>query len=310
MTFPLFDRPLPPRSYQWWYVDGISDDGRHGITLIAFIGSVFSPYYRHQRRGGAAADPQNHCAFNIALYGDTRRWTMTERDHSTLHRSADELTIGPSRLRRDGHRLIYELRERGMPLPRAVWGRVTVEPLAMNEQQFALDPDQRHHWWPVAPVARITVEMDSPSLRWSGHAYFDSNRGDEPLEQGFREWQWCRCTLPDGCGIFYDALCHDGSRQQLALRAGRNGHLSSQPPPATGALARTGWRIDRRVPDEAGTARLLATWEDTPFYARSLIDTTLFGHRTTGVHESLDMKRFTHPLVQWMLPFRMPRRSR
>ncbi|PIY72746.1 MAG: carotenoid 1,2-hydratase, partial [Rhodobacterales bacterium CG_4_10_14_0_8_um_filter_70_9] len=26
-------------------MDGLSDDGRHGITLIAFIGSVFSPYY-------------------------------------------------------------------------------------------------------------------------------------------------------------------------------------------------------------------------------------------------------------------------
>ena len=38
--------------YVWWYVDALSDDGRHGLTLIAFIGSVFSPYYAW--RGGAA----------------------------------------------------------------------------------------------------------------------------------------------------------------------------------------------------------------------------------------------------------------
>ena len=31
--------------YVWWYVDALSDDGRQGLTIIAFIGSVFSPYY-------------------------------------------------------------------------------------------------------------------------------------------------------------------------------------------------------------------------------------------------------------------------
>ena len=42
--------------YVWWYVDALSDDGRHGLTLIAFIGSVFSPYYALARRRGAG-DP-------------------------------------------------------------------------------------------------------------------------------------------------------------------------------------------------------------------------------------------------------------
>jgi len=29
----------------WWYVDAISDDGQHALSVIAFVGSVFSPYY-------------------------------------------------------------------------------------------------------------------------------------------------------------------------------------------------------------------------------------------------------------------------
>ena len=33
-----------PVAMAGWYVDAISDDGRHGLTIIAFIGSVFSPY--------------------------------------------------------------------------------------------------------------------------------------------------------------------------------------------------------------------------------------------------------------------------
>ena len=40
---PAFDQLVPNGGYLWWYVDGISDDGKHGITIIAFVGSVFSP---------------------------------------------------------------------------------------------------------------------------------------------------------------------------------------------------------------------------------------------------------------------------
>ncbi len=48
-----FDQPVPPR-LRWWYVDALSDDGQHGITLIAFIGSVFSPCYAWPAAAAAA----------------------------------------------------------------------------------------------------------------------------------------------------------------------------------------------------------------------------------------------------------------
>ena len=57
-------------------------------------------------------------------------------------------------------------------------------------------------------------------------------------------------------------------------------------------------------------ASVLSTWEDAPFYARSALETTLFGERVEAVHESLSLTRFVSPIVQWMLPFRMPRRRR
>jgi hypothetical protein len=40
---PCFDIDVPPDGYAWWYVDGISDDGARAISIIGFIGSVFSP---------------------------------------------------------------------------------------------------------------------------------------------------------------------------------------------------------------------------------------------------------------------------
>jgi carotenoid 1,2-hydratase len=55
----------------------MSDDGQHGITLIAFVGSVFSPYYAWAR-GRGRANPNNHCALNVAIYSKGQsRWAMT-----------------------------------------------------------------------------------------------------------------------------------------------------------------------------------------------------------------------------------------
>ena len=59
--------------YAWWYVDALSDDGAHALTIIAFIGSVFSPYYAWARQRGRG-DPENHVAVNVALYGTPGKW--------------------------------------------------------------------------------------------------------------------------------------------------------------------------------------------------------------------------------------------
>ena len=42
---PKFDIEVKPNGYAWWYVDGISNDGNKAISIIGFIGSVFSPWY-------------------------------------------------------------------------------------------------------------------------------------------------------------------------------------------------------------------------------------------------------------------------
>jgi carotenoid 1,2-hydratase len=65
--------------------------------------------------------------------------------------------------------------------------------------------------------------------------------------------------------------------------------------------------MPRRMPSGGDPHQLVRTLEDTPFYARSLIEATIDGEHGRGLHESLDMRRFTQPWVQTLLPFRMPR---
>lgn len=234
---------------------------------------------------------------------------MTERGAATLQRSATRLAIGPSALRRDGTRLVIDIDEVAVPWPRRVRGTVTVDTRAWTAHPVALDPDGRHHWTPHAPCARVRVALDRPRVRWEGHAYVDGNHGSEPLETGFRDWQWARATLANGqTVVLYDTAPRRGPATELALRFDALGNAMPFAAPPVQPLPRTAWGIARSAHSD-GAPRLLQTLENAPFYARSLVALQLGGEAVTAVHESLALDRFAAPWVQLMLPFRMPRRA-
>ena len=293
----------------WWYLDAFSDDGQHGITLIAFIGSVFSPYYAWARRRNTNVDPENFCAINIALYGRHKRWAMTERGRAQLSRSASEFNVGPSTLQWNGNALKVQIDECTVPLPGKIQGMLTLYPTILSNRSFSLDKASQHHWQPIAPCARIDVKLDKPALKWSGFAYLDTNFGVEPLEQAFTDWNWSRSSEEYETTVLYDINRRDGEKLRLALRYASSGQLEQFQPPPIALLPRTRWRVARATQSEQGaSARIIETLEDTPFYARSIVETQLLGKTRTMVHESLSLDRFRLPIVQLMLPFRMPRK--
>ena len=277
------------------------------------MGSVFSPYYALARKlGGGVAEAENYCALNVALYGKAgKRWTMTERGRSHIERSADHDRIGPSSLHWDGQALRIEFDEINVPIPMRVRGRVTVRPEGLCRFVTALDNAGRHRWGPIAPCSRVEVELDHPSARWSGHAYMDSNEGDEPVEQGFRDWDWARAEMANGdTAVVYDVRPREGPGRVVAQRFARNGETTAFEAPPRHALPHSGWRIPRAMSSETGsTPQLVSTLEDTPFYVRSLLRTRLLGEDVTAVHESLDVPRLVSLPVRMMLPWRMPRRG-
>jgi carotenoid 1,2-hydratase len=244
---------------------------------------------------------------------------MTERAQRHVRREPRLFAVGPSRLLWTGRSLDLAIDERGAPLPRTVLGHLSVVPDGLPARAFALDDAGRHRWQPIAPCARIHVDLHKPSLRWSGTAYFDSNEGDEPIEHGFTRWDWLRTASPDGgTTVVYDVEPRHGAARVLAQRFMPGGQVQALTVPARQPLPRTTWwRVDRQVcaaDSSSGFSvdppRVLRTLEDTPFYARSLLDLSLDGERREhAVHETLDVRRLTQPWVQTLLPFRMPRRS-
>jgi carotenoid 1,2-hydratase len=270
------------------------------------LGNVFSPWYAAARRQGAA-DPENFCALNVALYGrGGKRWALTDRPKRALSRDADRLVIGPSTVAWEDGGLSVKVRERMMPIPAAISGEVRVTFDALCRESFTIDSAGRHAWCPLAACARIEVDFARPRRRWSGHAYLDTNAGTAPLEQDFRGWHWSRAALPDGAAVLYDADCRDGTRTQLALQLDRAGNAAPFTPPAAQRLPSTLWRIFRATRSET-PARVVKTLEDTPFYARSWVASRLLGQDVQAFHESLDLDRFASRWVQVLLPFRMAR---
>lgn len=308
-TGPRFDAGIAPGGYAWWYVDAVSHDGRHGLTIIALLGSVFSPYYARARRRDPGIAPLEHSALNVALYGAAgHRWAMTERRAADVRRDARSLRIGPSALAWDGEHLMIAIDEVTVPLPGRLRGSLRLRPHALHGERHALDAAGRHRWQPIAPRASVEVVMERPGLSWQGDAYFDSNDGDRGLEDDFETWTWSRTAGGDETAVFYDVERSDGGKTQLALAydvAGGSRRVDA-PPPAS--LCRTPWGIERPTRSDAGQApRVLATLEDGPFYARSDVELVLGGARRRAIHESVSLQRFRQAWVRSLLPFKMPR---
>jgi carotenoid 1,2-hydratase len=150
--------------------------------------------------------------------------------------------------------------------------------------------------------------MEHPRLSWSGPAYVDHNRGSEPLEAAFSRWSWSRSVEPDRTLILYDATLRSGFTRELHLAIEADGASRTLAPPPRYKIGSSLWRLPIEVrADDSSTADRVETWEDGPFYARTLVRHQIAGRPVTSIHESLSLDRFRRRLVQLLLPFRMPR---
>ncbi|OUW04740.1 MAG: hypothetical protein CBD16_01650 [Betaproteobacteria bacterium TMED156] len=296
----------------WWYIDGTSEDGRNALTIIVFVGSVFSPYYTNAQKKQKEVDPENFCAFNVALYEPNKKtWTMTERSSKFVERSEESFKVGNSNIKSFDTCIEVTIDEISTPFPKRVQGTVKVNCDKFLLYRTWLDDAQKHRWGPIAPSATIEVDIPSHNISWKGHGYVDSNEGDEPLEKPFKEWDWARTTLEDGSTlVFYDIKQRIGRQRVLPLRFFPDGNVERIAPPPRQDLPNSRWVIPRVMRAEpARPAHILRTLEDTPFYSRTLLSAGLLGDRRLVMHETLNLNRFSSKLTKLMLPWRMPRVS-
>lgn len=284
----------------------MSDDGRHAVVFIAMLGNVFSPAYATARASSGPqgpVDPLRFPAVNVAIYGaGVRRWVLTERGAGAVRRSAAQLSIGPSALHWLGDELVVTLDERSSPFGAPVAGSLRLTPRSGFEPSFVpLDASGRHRWTPIAPRARVQVDLAAPRLSFRGHAYMDANWGDEALEARFSRWSWWRVDHSGGgMRIGYCAELRDGASIDVSCCVHADGSRSNRPAGPLRALGRTRWGVLQG--GEPGM-EIVRTLEDTPFYARSLVRVGT----AIGVHETISLDRFAARWVQRLIPYRMRR---
>lgn len=286
--------PEESGSYRWWYVDATSDDGRESLVVIFFWGSVFSPSYAARLRRGEQPHPAEHAAVHAVRYVDGRpaMWLLAERPEASLEGSA--YRVGESAISFERQALTAEISDWG---PRRTRGtlRLSAEQPPLNERPVQLAPglgQTEHLWWPAMPRARIAVRFEEPEpFAWQGFAYHDSNWGNEPMERALRGWRWQQQPTPSGVGVDYDVIARSGDRFIHRFRPGHEADLAQLSDSGSGLAAlglprRTAWGI--ALPDGARTL------DSAPFYARYLAP-------HGGVGETLDLDRFSNPVVRWML---------
>jgi carotenoid 1,2-hydratase len=275
------------------------------VTVIAFVGAAFSPAYFRSRRAQLAVDPEAHCAFHVVVHGRKDAWALSEWRGRDVVRERDAITLGRSRITRDGGGITIDVDERASPWSAGIRGRIRLSPEPGIAHPLALDTEGRHGWWPIAPRARIEVELDRPALRFVGRGYHDANAGSEALELAFVGWSWSRVAHGDRTLVLYDVEGRDAPIAPIGLAFDECGTT-----PIDGLVAQdlgpTRWRLARATRVDPGSrARIVRTLVDAPFYSRSLVETTIDARRIVGVHEVVDLRRFVRPTTQWMLPFRI-----
>ena len=307
---PNFIVDVPPNGYAWWYIDGIEPSSGQAVSIIAFIGSVFSPWYKWSGR----KQPQNNVCLNVATYGKKSRFTMTDRGQSALIQEAHKLTIGPSSLKWDSSKreLIVQINEvSSLPLISRLKGTIKLKPSGLTNVELPLTKEGTHIWRPFAPTAEIEVDLNKPEWQWKGHGYFDANFGTRALEQDFDYWTWGRFPIEKGTSCFYDLELRNKEKYQFEYHFDSDGTAKNMTSaPKNLKFSSSLWGIKRQTRcDSQSEPKQEKSLLDAPFYNRAAVSTTIKGKKTIGVFEALDLRRFRNPLLMFMLAVRVPRRK-
>lgn len=301
-------RTVPPNGYAWWYIDILSPDQQLGMTVIFFIGSVFSPaYYRARQRG--AGQPLAHSGVNVALYrprGD--QWVMTHYSEDAVTQSADQLVIGRSAITPHPDRIRIQLDDRTQPFPRLVSsplrGHIDLHLPCAPRDPVALG--EHHVWQPIAPVAHAEVHLESPNLSFAGHAYHDFNAGSRGLEDDFVSWNWSRASDGESTRIVYDVNHRHHPPSRFGTQYHRDGTQNTCEPEEIHTLRSGLWGVKRQLRAFHGErVTEVRALEDSPFYTRTWLRTEQEGSHREVMHESIDLDRYRKNWTRFLIGFRM-----
>ena len=313
-----------PGAYEWWYFDALSEDGRHALACIWFLGNPFSPYYRRAALG-LPTDPLRHNALFFALYREGRLHAYHFTRFPTGQVAAGEaqpldLRFGPNRLSAVPGEWRLTLSDENANGRRMEADLTFAAPLPVPGLPEEEAPEANHFWLPAAPFCRVKGRVvlreahnsGAEEIAFSGTGYHDHNWGRLPFASEIRDWYWARAAL-DGerAVILYHVRPRGGGPEVshfLLFERGRLVRHDAAPQvrltrPAVNAFG-TVYATRMEVVSGEWVVRFEfgARLDSAPFYVRALCWATLSekGRRTEmgeGIGEYLRPRMMSWPLV-------------
>lgn len=241
------------KSYEWWYFDALSDDGRDGVVIIFLDNFVFSPRYNSlagQRTMGdknsafipdPSSLPRKVPAIAFVYYRDGKPCYRAYNEYLPEEFWASEeiptCVIGNNSFK-------YEEAPYGAGYTISINAKLRKNlNLEAHFEWLSIDsdfaPDRKsnttnaHIWNLVAPRAdvtgRITVSTDKginkDVVHFRGTGYHDHNLDNRWLPETVQDWQWGRAHFSDATAVFYRYKEHGASDPTTKLYVVRHGEL-------------------------------------------------------------------------------------
>ena len=226
------------KSYEWWYFDALSDDGREAVIIVFLDNFIYSPRYNQQSLKITGNERCPAVSFTYFRDGVAVYKATTEFHYSDFRASEDrpEVTIGESGFVMDaarygsGYLVTVKANLPGSRTLEAKFEWLSVE--------SDLTPDasrvegSRHCWNMVAPRSDVTgkisvsssIDGEFEAIHFRGSGYHDHNLDDRWLAKTVRDWHWGRAHFADCTVVFYrfrEVGQEDARTKLLLIRDGK-----------------------------------------------------------------------------------------
>ncbi|MDR9418780.1 hypothetical protein [Gracilimonas sp.] len=210
---PVYDKAKA--GYEWWYFDGMSNDGVYSFVIIFYHDNPFST----KKIKELLKDDRtykNHPAVSVSVYENNKPvyYSFLEFESNAFHWDKNDL-----RLTIENLSVQYSLSEgkfelelnldQELPSGHRIKGNIAGTGSLPSAQLIESDSEDNHLWNLILPVMDIEADLSMDGkrgekrLKFTGKGYHDHNIGNEPMKESFRDWYWGRYHFRDFTLVYY-----------------------------------------------------------------------------------------------------------
>lgn len=319
------------KSYEWWYFDALSDDGREAVIIVFLDNFIYSPRYNQESTKITGNDRCPAVSFTYFRDGKAVYKATTEFHSSDFHASEvkPEVKIGESGFVMDaarygsGYMVTVKASLPGSRTLDAKFEWLSVESDLIPGERSS--DEVRHCWNMVAPRSDVTGRInvssaydgEFESIHFRGTGYHDHNLDHRWLAKTVQDWHWGRAHFAD-CSIVFCRFREVGDNEaRTRMFLIRDGILESREVEMhEQSYVRDKFGI--RYPSELVmvsedgirlTAKPIAVIDSSFYFLRFLSEITLSipgrsQHNTSAITEFIAPKTLKYRWLNWLSDIR------